>query len=169
MSLITHNAKEYRTMGGGGGVGRRGRFQSLSHLNRHLVLVGANNRNVIITYRLLAAPVQLTIYFNCKYIRASYLSASSGFIFSLLLGKIPAGTIIDLAWTFQPAWKWRVRREKHLQSLDPRLPNKRNKSRTQYQWLNGFTDRSNSWKEKGWWWCLELAGPIIYGYLWLGR
>ena len=26
----------------------------------------------------------------------------------------------------KPAWKWHVRREKHLQSLDPRLPNKRN-------------------------------------------
>ena len=43
------------------------------------VLASANNRNVIITYRLLAAPVQanrdffyidctcVTVYFNCKY------------------------------------------------------------------------------------------------------
>ena len=44
----------------------------------HFVLAGANNRNVIITYRFLAAPVQanrdffyiadfMTVYFNCKY------------------------------------------------------------------------------------------------------
>ena len=43
----------------------------------HFVLAGANNRNVIITYRYLAAPVQanrdvfyidcMTVYFNCKY------------------------------------------------------------------------------------------------------
>ena len=32
----------------------------------------------------------------------------------------------DLARISKPAWKWRVRREKHLQSLDPRLPNKGN-------------------------------------------
>ena len=49
---------------------------SLRHSN-HFVLAGANNRNVIITYRFLAAPVQanrdffyidcMTVYFNCKY------------------------------------------------------------------------------------------------------
>ena len=48
-------------------------FLSLRHPN-HFVLAGANNRNVIITYRFLAAPVQanrdffsgmLTVYFNC--------------------------------------------------------------------------------------------------------
>ena len=49
---------------------------SLRHPNR-FVLAGANNRNVIITYRFLAAPVQanrdffyidcMTVYFNCKY------------------------------------------------------------------------------------------------------
>ena len=49
---------------------------SLRHPN-HFVLEGANNRNVIITYRFLAAPVQanrdffyidgMTVYFNCKY------------------------------------------------------------------------------------------------------
>ena len=32
----------------------------------------------------------------------------------------------DLARISKPARKWRVRREKHLQSLDPRLPNKGN-------------------------------------------
>ena len=51
-------------------------FLSLRHPN-HFVLAGANNRNVIITYRFLAAPVQanqdffhidfMTVYFNCKY------------------------------------------------------------------------------------------------------
>ena len=43
----------------------------------HFVLAGAKNRNVIITYRFLTAPVQanrdffyigcMTVYFNCKY------------------------------------------------------------------------------------------------------
>ena len=43
----------------------------------HFVLAGANNRNVIITYRFLAAPVHanrdffyidcMSVYFNCKY------------------------------------------------------------------------------------------------------
>ena len=52
-------------------------FLSLRHPN-HFVLAGANNRNVIITYRFLAAPVQanrdfsyfdcMTVYFNCKYL-----------------------------------------------------------------------------------------------------
>ena len=53
-------------------------FLSLRHPN-HFVLAGANKRNVIITYRFLAAPVHalfkqieifsgiLTVYFNCKY------------------------------------------------------------------------------------------------------
>ena len=75
-------------------------FLSLRHPN-HFVLAGANNRNVIITYRFLAAPVQenrdflyidcMTVYFTCKYslnIRASYQGASSGFP---LLGEIPCG------------------------------------------------------------------------------
>ena len=49
---------------------------TLRHPN-HFVLAGANNRNVIITYRFLAAPVQanrdffyidcMTVYVNCKY------------------------------------------------------------------------------------------------------
>ena len=63
-----------------------GDFLSLRHPN-HFVLAGANNRNVIITYRFLAAPVQANRdffqYLNCKYcpynIRASYQGASSGF------------------------------------------------------------------------------------------
>ena len=83
MSLITPNAKEYRSM--------TAQLMSqnlpivscyfrifcvLRHPN-HSVLAGANNRNFIITYRLLAAPVQvnqdffymdcMTVYFNCKY------------------------------------------------------------------------------------------------------
>ena len=83
MSLITRNAKEYRSMtaqlmsqnlpivSGPFGI-----FCVLRHPN-YFVLAGANNRNVIITYRLLAAPVQanrdffyidcMTVYFNCKY------------------------------------------------------------------------------------------------------
>ena len=49
---------------------------SLRHPN-HFLFAGANNRNVIITYWFLAAPVQanrdffyidcMTVYFNCKY------------------------------------------------------------------------------------------------------
>ena len=33
----------------------------------------------------------------------------------------------------KPARKWRIRQEKHLQSLDPRLPNKCNLVRSIYQ------------------------------------
>ena len=83
MSLITRNAKEYRSMiaqlmpqnllivSGPFGI-----FCVLRHPN-HFVLAGANNRNVIIAYRFLVAPVQanrdffyidcMTVYFNCKY------------------------------------------------------------------------------------------------------
>ena len=83
MSLITRNAKEYRSMtaqlmsqnlpivSGPFGI-----FCVLRHPN-HFVLAGANNRNVIITYRFLAAPAQanrdfffidcMTVFFNCKY------------------------------------------------------------------------------------------------------
>ena len=83
MSLITRNAKEYRSLtaqlmsqnlpivSGPYGI-----FCVLRHPN-HFVLAGANNRNVIITYRFLAAPVQVnrdffyidctTVYFSCKY------------------------------------------------------------------------------------------------------
>ena len=82
MSLITRNAKEYRSMIAqlmpqnllivSGPVGI---FCVLRHPN-HFVLAGANNRNVIIAFRFLAAPVQanrdffwhtVTVYFNCKY------------------------------------------------------------------------------------------------------
>ena len=64
MSLITRNAEEYRSMtaqlmsqnlpivSGPFGI-----FCVLRHPN-HFVLAGANNRNVIIDYRPLAAPVQ---------------------------------------------------------------------------------------------------------------
>ena len=83
MSLITRNAKEYRSMTA------QLMSQNLPIVScsfeilcvlrypNHLVLAGANNRNVIITYRFLAAPVQanrdffyidyMTVYFNCKY------------------------------------------------------------------------------------------------------
>ena len=66
MSLITRNAKEYRSMtaqlmsqnlrivSGPFGI-----LCVLRHpISNHFVLAGANNRNVIITYRFLAAPVQ---------------------------------------------------------------------------------------------------------------
>ena len=53
-----------------------GDILSLRHPS-DFVLAGANNRNVIITYRFLAAPVQanrdffyidcMTVYFNCEY------------------------------------------------------------------------------------------------------
>ena len=53
-----------------------GIFCVLRHPN-HFVFAGANNRNVIITYRFIAAPVQanrdisyidcMTVYFNYKY------------------------------------------------------------------------------------------------------
>ena len=83
MSLITRNAKDYRSMtaqlmsqnlpiiSGPFGI-----FCVLRHPN-HFVFAGANNGDVIITYRFLAAPVQanrdfsyndcMTVYFNCKY------------------------------------------------------------------------------------------------------
>ena len=110
MSLITRNAKEYRSMTAqlmsqnlpivscSFGI-----FCVLRHPN-HFVLAGANNTNVIITYRFLAAPVQaieifsiLTVWLYISTvstflnIRASYWRASSGF---RLLGEIPAGVII---------------------------------------------------------------------------
>ena len=83
MSLITRNAKEYQRMtaqlmsqnlpvvSGPFGI-----FGVLRHPN-HFVLAGANNRNVIITYLFLAAPVQanreffnidcMTVHLKCKY------------------------------------------------------------------------------------------------------
>ena len=83
MSLTTRNTKEYRRMNAqlmsqnlpivssSFGI-----FCVLRHPN-HFTLAGANNRNVIITCRFLAAPVQangdffyidcMTVYFNCKY------------------------------------------------------------------------------------------------------
>ena len=78
-------------------------FLSLRHAN-HFVLTGANNRNVIITYRSsrpLFKQIEifsgiLTVYFNCKYfldIRASCYNASSGF---RLLGEIPEGAIMRI-------------------------------------------------------------------------
>ena len=78
-------------------------FLSLRHPN-HFVLADANNTNVIITYRFLAAPVQanssffsgiLTVYFNCKYFpyyTRELLECLLGF---RLLGEIPAGAIIQ--------------------------------------------------------------------------
>ena len=68
-------------------------FLSLRHPN-HFVLAGANNRNVIITYRFLAASVQanrdffcidcMTVYFNCRYYYTRELLES-------LLGISPSG------------------------------------------------------------------------------
>ena len=75
---------------------------SLRHPN-HFVLADPNNRNVIITYRFLAAPVQanqdffyidcMTVYFNCKYFPQythELLQCLLGF---RLLGEIPEGAI----------------------------------------------------------------------------
>ena len=73
MSLIARNPKEYRSM--------TAKFMSqnlpivsgpfgifvLRHPN-HFELAGVNNRNVIITYRFLAAPVQINrdfFYIDC--------------------------------------------------------------------------------------------------------
>ena len=79
MSLITRNAKEYRSMTAqlmSQNLPERSLrdFLSLRHPN-HFVIAGANNRNAIITYPFLAAPVEanrdfsgiLTVYFKCKY------------------------------------------------------------------------------------------------------
>ena len=65
-------------------------FLSLGQPN-HFVLAGANNRNVIISYRFLAAPVQanrdfLTVYFNCKYF--PYYTRE---LLECLLGISPSG------------------------------------------------------------------------------
>ena len=68
----------------------------------HLILAGVNNRNVMITQRFHATPVQANRDFSWHYwlyistvstfhkILASYEIASSGF---RLLGEIPAGAI----------------------------------------------------------------------------
>ena len=83
MSLITRNAKKNRSITAllmspylPIVSGLFGTFCVLRHPN-HFVLAGGNNRNVIITYRFLAAHVQanldffyidcMTVYFNCKY------------------------------------------------------------------------------------------------------
>ena len=102
MSLITRNAKEYQSVTAqlmsqnlpivscSFGI-----FCVLRHPN-HFVLAGANNRNVIITYRFLAAPVQanrdfiyidcMTVYFNCKYF--PYYTRG---LLECLLGISPSG------------------------------------------------------------------------------
>ena len=83
MSLIKRNAKENRSMTAQlmsqnlpTVSGPFGFFCVLRHPH-HFVLACANNRNVIIFYRFLAAPVRanrdffyidyMTVYFNCKY------------------------------------------------------------------------------------------------------
>ena len=110
MSLITLNTKEYRSVTAqlmsqnlpivscSFGI-----FCVLRHPN-HFVLAGANNRNVIITYRFLAAPVQanrdffyidcMTVYFNCEYFpqdTRELLECLRGISPS---GRNPAGEII---------------------------------------------------------------------------
>ena len=60
MSLISRNAKEYVWD-----------FLSLRYRN-HLVLAGANNRNVIITYRFLAAPLQLNVLVCTKTVDSAF-------------------------------------------------------------------------------------------------
>ena len=62
----------------------------------HPLLPGANNRNVIITHRFLAAPVQasdiLTVYFTCK-----YFSLYTRELRDCLLGISPSGKHISLS------------------------------------------------------------------------
>ena len=61
---------------------------SLRHPN-HFVLAGANNRNVIITYRFLAAPVQENrdfFYIDCMTVGAFHLVKISGISGSALNG-----------------------------------------------------------------------------------
>ena len=74
----------------------------------HLLLEGANNRNVNISHRFLAAPVQANRLANQLFIsivstrlniHASYQSAYSGLRF---LGEIPAGVMILSMYEFQP-------------------------------------------------------------------
>ena len=72
-------------------------FSALRHPN-DFVLAGANNRNVIITYRFLAAPVRAnripTAYLNRKY-RPWYTRKLLGCLLGISpLGEIPAGAII---------------------------------------------------------------------------
>ena len=69
MSLITRNAKEYGSMTAQLMSQNLpivncsfGTFCVLRHPN-HFVLAGANNRNVILTYRFLAAFIQANRYF----------------------------------------------------------------------------------------------------------
>ena len=75
MSLITRNAKEYRSMTTAQLMSQNLPIVSqsfvifclLRHPN-HFVLAGADNGNVIITYRFLAAPVQANrdfFYIDC--------------------------------------------------------------------------------------------------------
>ena len=76
MSLITRNEVTAQKMSQNLPKRSLRDFLSLRPPN-HFVLAAANNRNVIITYRFLAAPVQanrdffyidcMTVYINCKY------------------------------------------------------------------------------------------------------
>ena len=63
-------------------------FLSLRHPN-HLILATDSSRPLFKQIEILSGI--LTVYFNCKYICASYSSASSGF---RLLGEIHSGAII---------------------------------------------------------------------------
>ena len=79
MSPITRKVKEYRRTTAQLMSRTKSTYckRSLLRHPNHFVLAGANNRNVIITYRFLAALVQgnrdffyvdcMTVYFNCKY------------------------------------------------------------------------------------------------------
>ena len=108
MSLITRDAKEYRRKDCAINVTKSAQavpwvFSVLRQPN-HLLLDGANNRNVILpndSTRPLFKHIEifsciLTVYFNCKYflnIRASCYNASLGF---RLLGEIPEGAIMRI-------------------------------------------------------------------------
>ena len=81
MSLITRNAEEYRSMTAQNlpiVSGPLGIFCVLRHPN-HFLPAGGNNRNVIITYRFFAAPVQANRDFSILTVRL-YISSVSTFL-----------------------------------------------------------------------------------------
>ena len=83
---------------------------SLRHPN-HFVLAGANNRNVIITYRFLAAPVQanrdfffidcMTVGFNYKYFPEYTRELLEGLLGISPFGRNPYGGRLCLNHTVQ--------------------------------------------------------------------
>ena len=71
-------------------------FLSVRHLN-HLVLAGANNRNVIITYLVLAAPVQANRDFSWHTDLTRELLVGECLLGFRFLGEMPAGAITSFS------------------------------------------------------------------------